>query len=75
MMLLLILLIIRVLFSFLLKLNSHHPHTFTSLVEKGMKQNHRASHNYHCVRIQVLAFKWLLNGMIRGHVNLVVYLN
>ena len=62
-------------FSFLLKLNSHRPYTFTSPVQETLKQNHRASHNCHCVRTHVLAFKWPLHGMIRSNVNLVICLN
>ena len=58
----LIFLIMRVLFSFLLKLNSHHPDTFTSPLLQTLKQNHhRASHNCYSVNnmLKLLLFKWL----------------
>ena len=72
----------RVLFSFLLKRNSHHPYTFTAPLQQTLKQNHRASHNCYSVgsMLKLLAFKWLLNElllekkMIRGHANLVISL-
>ena len=57
---------LRVLFSFFLKLSSYHPYTFTSPLQKTLKQNHRASHN--CYRVKnmskLLAFKWLLNELL-----------
>ena len=63
MMLLVILLMMRVLFSFLLKMNSHHPYTFTSPLQQTLKQNHCASHNCCSVKntLKLLALKWLLN--------------
>ena len=75
-----------VLFSFLLKLNSHYPHTFTSPFQKTLKQNHPASHNWYSVKNMLQpfatvsiqkAFKWVIawNRMIGGHVNLVVCFN
>ena len=62
----LILLIIRLLFKFLLKLNSYHPHTFTSPLQHALKQIHRASHNCYCVKnlLKLLTFKWLLNELL-----------
>ena len=47
MMVLLILLMMKVLFSFLLKLNSHHPYKFVSPFQQTLKQNCRASRNFH----------------------------
>ena len=66
MMLLLILLMVRVLFSLLLKLNSHHSHTFTSPFQKTLKQNHPALHNWYSVKnmLQPLPFKRLLNELL-----------
>ena len=65
-MLLLILLMVRVLSSFLLKLNSHHPHKFISPFQKTLKQNHPASPNWYSVKsmLQPLAFKRLLNELL-----------
>ena len=76
------LLMMRVLFSFLLKLNSPHPYTFTSPLQQKLKQNHRASHNCYSVKKHVkalsiqMAFKQVIawNRMIRGRVNLVICL-
>ena len=66
MMILLILLMVRVLSSFLLKLNSYHPHKFTSPLQQTLKQNNRASHNCYSVKnmLKLLAFKWLLNELL-----------
>ena len=63
---LLILLMIRVLFTFLLKLNSHHPYTFTPHLQQTLKQNHRALHNFYRVKnmLKLLAFKWPLNKLL-----------
>ena len=60
------LLILRVPFSFLLKLKSYHPYTFTSPMEQTLKQNHRASRNCYSVKnmLKLLAFKWLLNELL-----------
>ena len=65
-MLLLVLLIMRVLLSFLLKLNSYHPHTFTLALQNTVKQNHCASHNCYSVKnmLKLLAFKWILNELL-----------
>ena len=62
MMLLLILLMMRVLFSFLLKLNPQHLYTFTSPLQQTQEQNHRALRNCYIVKnmLKLLAFKWLL---------------
>ena len=53
-------------FSFLLKLNSHHPCTFTSPLQQTLKQNQRASHNSYSVKnmLKPLAFKWLLHELL-----------
>ena len=53
-------------FSFLLKLNSHHLYTFTSLLQQTLKQNQCASHNCYSVKniLKLLAFKWLLNEVL-----------
>ena len=53
-------------FSFLLKLNSHHPNTFTSPLQQTLKQNQRASSNCYSVKnmLKPLAFKWLLNELL-----------
>ena len=61
-MLLLILLMMRVLFSFLLKLNPQHLYTFTSPLQQTQEQNHRALRNCYIVKsmLKLLAFKWLL---------------
>ena len=50
-------------FSFLLKLNSNHPYTFTSPLQQTLKENQRASNNCYSVKnmLKLLAFKWLLN--------------
>ena len=63
---LLILLMTRVLFTFLLKLNSHHPYTFTPHLQQTLKQNHRALHNFYRVKnmLKLLAFKWPLNKLL-----------
>ena len=52
-------------FSFLVKLNSHHPYTLTSPVQQTLKQNQRASHNCYSVKkmLKLLAFKKLLNEL------------
>ena len=61
-----LLLIMKVVFSFLLKLNSHHPHTFTSALQQTLKQNHGASHNCNSVKtmLKLSAFKKLLNELL-----------
>ena len=69
-----------VLFSFLLKLNSHHLYTFTSLWQQTLKRNYRASHNCYSVKnmLKLLAFKWRViawDRIIRGHVNPVICLS
>ena len=69
-----------VLFSFLLKLNSHHLYTFTSLWQQTLKRNYRASHNCYSVKnvLKLLAFKWRViawERIIRGHVNPVICLS
>ena len=55
-------------FSFLLKLNWHHPYTFTSPLQQTLKQNQRASHNCYSVKKTCLnmlrAFEWLLNELL-----------
>ena len=58
-----LLLIMKVVFSFLLKLNSHHPHTFTSALQQTLKQNHGALHNCNSAKtmLKPSAFKKLLN--------------
>ena len=65
-MFLLILLMMRVLFSFLLKLNSHHPFTFTSPLQYALKQNYHVSHNCYRVKniLKLLTFKRLLNKLL-----------
>ena len=82
MMLLLILQMMRVRFSFPLKLKSQHLYTFTSPFQYTLKQNHRASHNYYSAKnmLKLLAFKWLLYEFLletenSGQVNLVIGLN
>ena len=52
-------------FSFLLKLNSHHPYTFTWSLQQTLKQNHRALHNCYSVKnmLKLLAIKWLSNEL------------
>ena len=47
----------RVLFSFLLKLDSHHPNTFTSPLQQTLSQIHRASHNCNCTLL-LLETEW-----------------
>ena len=61
-----LLLIMKIVFSFLLKLNSHHPHTFTSALQQTLKQNHGASHNCNSVKtmLKLSAFKKLLNELL-----------
>ena len=53
-------------FSFLLKLNSHHPNTFTSPLQQTLKQNQRASNYCYSVKnmLKPLVFKWLLNELL-----------
>ena len=65
-MLLLKLLMMKFLFSFILKLNSHHPYTFTSPLQQTLKQNHCSSHNCYSVknRLKLLAFKRVLNELL-----------
>ena len=64
----------RVLFSFRLKLNLHHPYKLTSPLHQALKQNHGASYN--CYILETLniqkAFKRVIawNRMIRCHANL-----
>ena len=55
-----------VLFSFLQKLNSYHPHMFTSPLQQTMKQNHRALHNCDSLKkmLKLPAFKGLLNMLL-----------
>ena len=50
------LLMLKVPFSFLLKLNSHYAHMFTSPFQKTLKQNHLASHNYYSGDKNMLKF-------------------
>ena len=66
MILFLILLTMRVLFNFLLKLNSHHSYTFTSPLQQTLKQDHHALHNCYSVinMLNFLAFKWILNELL-----------
>ena len=79
MMLLLILVIMWILFSFLPKLNSHHLYvhvTFGTVTEVELPCNCYSAKNM----LKLLAFKWLLNEllletMIRDHVNLMICLN
>ena len=56
----------RVLFSFLLKLNSHRPYTFTSPLQQTLKQNLRAWHNFCSAKnmLKLLAFRWVLNELL-----------
>ena len=63
---LVILVMVRVLFSFLLNLNYYRHYTFTSPLQETLKQNDRASHNCYSVKnmLKPLAFKWLLNGSL-----------
>ena len=64
-----------------LKLNSHHPHTFTSLLQQAIKQNCHALHDCDSVKNMLLniqmVFKCVIawNRMIRVHVKLVTCLN
>ena len=64
--LLLILMIMRDLFSFLLKLNSHHPYTFTSRLKQTLKQNHQSLQNCNSFKnmLKLLAFSWLLKELL-----------
>ena len=73
MMLLLILLMIRVFLSFLLKLNSHQPYTFTSPLQQTLKQKHRALQNCYDVKnmLKLLAYL-ILNNNLNMLVNLVI---
>ena len=66
MMFLLTLLMMRVLFSFHLKLNSHHLFTFTPPLLQTLKQNHRALHNCYSIKnkLKLLASKWLFNELL-----------
>ena len=51
----------RVLFSFLLKLNSHHPYTFPSPLQQTLSRIHRASHNSICTTANIeKAFKRII---------------
>ena len=61
-----ILLMMSVPFSFLLKLDSYHSHTFTSPLQQPMKQNHRALHNCHSLKnmLKLPGFKGLLNVLL-----------
>ena len=54
-------------FSFLLSMNLRHPYTFTSPLQQTLKWNQRASHNCYSVTnmLKLLAFKWLLNELLR----------
>ena len=54
-----------IVFSFLVKLHSHHPYTFTSPMQQTQKQNQRASHNCYSVKkmLKFLAFKMLLKDL------------
>ena len=62
------LLVLRLLFSFLVKLNSYHSYTFTSPFQQTLKEKHSASHDCYSVKniLKVLAFKWLLNELLLG---------
>ena len=53
-------------FSFLLKLNSHHPNTFTSPLQQTLKQNQRASNNCYIAKTMMkpLTLKWPLNEFL-----------
>ena len=53
-------------FSFLLKLNSHHPDTFTSPLQQTLKQNQRASNNCYIAKTMMkpLTLKWPLNEFL-----------
>ena len=64
MMLLVVLLMMSI--CFLLKLNSNHPNTFTSLLQQTLKHNQHASNNCDSVKnmLKPLAFKWLLNELL-----------
>ena len=66
MMKLLILPMIRILFSFPLKLKSYHPYTFTSTLQQILKQDHCGSHNSCSVKnmSKLLVLKWLLNELL-----------
>ena len=66
MMLLLILLMMRALFSFLLDLNLYHAYMFRSPLKQTLKQNHLALHNCYNVKnmLKLFAFKWLLNELL-----------
>ena len=66
MMLLVLLLMMRFFLSFLLKLNSHYPYTFTSPFQKTLKLNQRASHNCYIAEnmLKLLVFKWLLKELL-----------
>ena len=73
--------VLTVPFSFLLRLNLYHPHTFTSPLQQTLKQNHSASHNWQCQKhVEILsiqiAFKWAIawTRRIRGYVNPVICL-
>ena len=61
-----LMLMMRILFSFLLKLNSHHTYTFTSPLQQTLKQNHHALHDCYSVKnmLKLLAFIWLLNELL-----------
>ena len=63
---LLILPMMRVLFSYPLKLKSYRHHTFTSTLQQILKQNHQASHNSYSVKniSKLLVFQWLLNELL-----------
>ena len=63
---LVILVMVRVLFSFLLNLNYYRHYTFISPLQETLKQNHPASHNCYSVKnmLKLLAFKWLLNVLL-----------
>ena len=54
-------------FSFLLSMNLRHLYTFTSPLQQTLKWNQRASHNYYSATnmLKLLAFKWLLNELLR----------
>ena len=68
------LLMMKVLLSFILKLNSHPPCTFASPL-----QNHLTSYNCYGVKnmLKLLAFKWLLKELLleTSHANLVICLS
>ena len=69
---------LRVPFSFLLKLKSYYPYKFISPLQQTLKQNHCASHICYNVRnmLKLLAFNWLLKELLlRGLVILVIFLN